>query len=197
MTWLIAGLGNPGPRYASHRHNVGFMLADGLARVYGRGAWRARFMGETMDAEINDERALLLKPMTYMNDSGQAVGEAMRYLKIPLENLIVLHDEMDLPSGKLRVKTGGGDAGHNGLKSITAHCGGDYKRVRVGIGHPGDKSAVHGHVLQDFSREDEEWLGALSDALARNFQLLLKHDDLTFMNKVQLAVADKLPKVES
>jgi PTH1 family peptidyl-tRNA hydrolase len=197
MTWLIAGLGNPGPRYANHRHNIGFMIADQLARAYGKTPWRAKFMAETMDAEISGERALLMKPMTYMNDSGQAVGEALRYLKIPLDKLIVIHDEMDLASGKLRVKVGGSDAGHNGLKSITAHCSEDYKRVRVGIGHPGDKTAVHGHVLQDFSAEDEAWLGALSEALVRNFSLLLKGDDSSFMNKVQLAVQDKLPGQES
>jgi PTH1 family peptidyl-tRNA hydrolase len=196
MTWLIAGLGNPGPRYANHRHNIGFMIADRLALAYGRGAWRARFVAETMDAEIDGERALLMKPMTYMNDSGQAVGEALRYLKIPLQNLIVIHDELDLTSGKLRVKVGGSDAGHNGLKSITAHCGEDYKRVRIGIGHPGDRGAVHGHVLQDFSTEDEAWLEALGDALARNFFLLLKNDDASLMNKVQLAVQDKLPQAE-
>jgi PTH1 family peptidyl-tRNA hydrolase len=197
MTWLIAGLGNPGPRYANHRHNIGFMIVDSLARAYGRTPWRARFIAETMDTEINGERTLLMKPMTYMNDSGQAVGEALRYLKIPLDHLIVIHDELDLPSGKLRVKIGGSDAGHNGLKSITAHCGEDYKRVRVGIGHPGERGAVHGHVLQDFSAEDEAWLTALSDAVVRNFFLLLKDDDASLMNKVQLAVADKLPKVES
>jgi PTH1 family peptidyl-tRNA hydrolase len=206
MTWLIAGLGNPGPRYANHRHNIGFRLANALAQAYGRPPWRARFLSETMDAEINGERALLLKPMTYMNDSGQAVGEALRYLKIPLENLIVIHDELDLASGKLRVKVGGGDAGHNGLKSISAHCGGDYKRVRVGIGHPlrqsasaaspGDKTAVHGHVLQDFAHEDELWLEALAKALVSNFYLLLKNNDASLMNKVQLAVQDKLPKEE-
>ncbi len=194
MTWLVAGLGNPGSRYANHRHNIGFMLLDGLAAAYGRPPWRARFIAETMDAEISGERVLLMKPMTYMNDSGQAIGEAMRYLKIPLEHLIVLHDEMDLAAGKLRIKAGGGDAGHNGLKSITAHCGVDYKRVRIGIGHPGDKGAVHGHVLQDFAKEDEAWLNALDEALVKNFALLFANEDASLMNKIQLAVQDKVPR---
>jgi PTH1 family peptidyl-tRNA hydrolase len=195
MTWLIVGLGNPGPRYANHRHNVGFILLDALARVYGRPPWRSRFIAETMDGAIGGERALLIKPMTYMNDSGQAVGEALRYLKIPLDHLVVLHDEMDLPSGKIRIKAGGGDAGHNGLKSITAHCGPDYMRVRIGVGHPGHKAAVHGHVLQDFDKEDEAWLGALSETLVNNFSLLLKGEEASLMNKVHLALQDKLPKI--
>lgn len=204
MTWLVAGLGNPGPRYAHNRHNIGFTLVDALARAYGRTPWRSRFVSETMDAEIGTERALLMKPMTYMNDSGQAVGEALRYLKIPLENLIVFHDEIDLPRGKVRIKSGGGDAGHNGLKSITAHCGPDYKRVRIGIGHPlrqsasaarpGEKSAVHSHVLKDFAQEDEAWIEALCDAIAKNMPLMLEGEDATLMNRIQLGLQDKVPK---
>src|SRR5215213_7043331 len=123
MTWLIAGLGNPGPRYAGNRHNIGFMMIDALAAAYGRPPWRSKFLSDMMEAEIGGESVLFMKPQTFMNESGQAVGEALRYLKIPLENLLVLHDELDLPRGRMKIKTGGGDGGHNGLRSITAHCG--------------------------------------------------------------------------
>ncbi|MES2906468.1 MAG: aminoacyl-tRNA hydrolase [Pseudomonadota bacterium] len=194
MTWLIAGLGNPGPRYAQNRHNIGFMIVDALGGAHGRGAWRTRFVAETMDAEFGKERVLLMKPMTYMNDSGQAVGEALRYLKIPVEKLIVIHDELDLARGKVRIKNGGGDAGHNGLKSITAHCGPYYKRVRIGIGHPGEKSAVHSHVLKDFAKEDEAWVAALCDVIAKDAALLLADDDSVLMNRIDLAVRDKIPQ---
>lgn len=194
MTWLIAGLGNPGSRYAGNRHNIGFMAVDALAHAYGRPPWRARFSSEIMDAAIGGKRALIIKPQTYMNESGQAVGEALRYLKIPLRNLIVIHDELDLPRGRLRIKTGGGEAGHNGLKSITAHCGADYKRIRIGIGHPGDRDIVHSHVLQDFSREDQPWVEALCKALAKDFALVFENKDSELMNRIGLAVKDKIPQ---
>ena len=139
---LFVGLGNPGSRYARNRHNIGFMAVDEIARVHNAGPWRRRFQAETADAVIGGEKVLLLKPQTFMNLSGQAVGEAQNYFRIPLEDVTVFYDELDLPPAKLRVKVGGGNAGHNGLRSISAHCGNDYRRVRLGIGHPGHKPLV-------------------------------------------------------
>jgi peptidyl-tRNA hydrolase, PTH1 family len=161
--FLIVGLGNPGPKYARNRHNIGFMAADAIARRWGArpGAgdpFRRKFQGEIADANISGARAIVLKPMTCMNDSGQSVGEAMRFHKIALADLVVFHDELDLAPAKLRVKTGGGNAGHNGLRSISAHCGNDYLRVRMGIGHPGDKAQVYAYVLNDFAKAEEGWV---------------------------------------
>jgi peptidyl-tRNA hydrolase, PTH1 family len=160
---LVVGLGNPGPEYARNRHNIGFMALDAMARRWaGKGAaaspWRRKFQGEVADASLGPVKALLLKPLTYMNESGRAVGEAMRFHKIGLDDVFVFHDELDLAPAKLRVKTGGGNAGHNGLRSITAHCGNDYVRVRMGIGHPGDKALVHRYVLSDFAKAEEGWV---------------------------------------
>ncbi len=151
---IIAGLGNPGAAYAGNRHNIGFMAADSVHRRHGFPPWRSRFQGHASEGMIRGERCLLLKPQTYMNESGRSVGEAARFLKVPLERIVVLHDELDLPPARIRVKTGGGNAGNNGLRSITALLGNDYRRVRLGIGHPGDKALVSNYVLADFAKSD-------------------------------------------
>jgi len=182
---LIAGLGNPGESYARHRHNVGFMAADAIAARQKFGPWRARYHGFVAEGMLAGRRTLLLKPMAYMNESGRSVGEAVRYLKLPLPAVVVLHDELDLAPGKLRMKTGGSDAGHNGLRSITASLGPDYRRVRIGIGHPG-APAVLSYVLHDFSKADKEWLAPLLDAVAEAAPYLANDDDAGFMNKVAL-----------
>ena len=162
---LFVGLGNPGPRYASNRHNIGFRAVDAIAQAHSAGPWRRRFQGETSDAVVGGERVLLLKPQTFMNDSGRSVGEAQNFFKLPLSDVTVFYDELDLPEAKLRVKMGGGNAGHNGLRSITAHCGNDYRRVRLGIGHPGHKALVQPHVLGDFAKSEEPWVEDLTRAL--------------------------------
>ncbi len=163
---LIVGLGNPGDRYAKNRHNVGFMAVDAIASRHRFGPWKRKFAGLVADGEIASERVLLLKPDTYMNESGRAVGEACRFLKIGASDVIAFHDELDLGPGKLKVKCGGGNAGHNGLRSMTAHITNDYWRVRLGIGHPGSKDAVSHFVLSDFAKADQTWLAPLLDAIA-------------------------------
>ena len=185
---LFVGLGNPGSRYARNRHNVGFMAVDAIARAHAAAPWRQRFQGSTADAVLGGERVLLLKPATYMNESGRAVAEAQRFFKIALPDVVVFHDELDLPPGKVRVKTGGGNAGHNGLRSITAQCGNDYRRVRIGIGHPGDKALVHPYVLSDFAKTEAPWVEDLCRACAEFAPLLAKGDDASFQNKVHLAM---------
>jgi PTH1 family peptidyl-tRNA hydrolase len=185
---ILAGLGNPGPQYARNRHNIGFMALDALASVHRIGPFRSRFQGHAAEGLIAAERVLLLKPTTFMNDSGRAVGEALRFYKVGLESLIVLHDELDLAPAKLRVKQGGGNAGHNGLRSITALCGNDYRRVRLGIGHPGDKALVYGYVLSDFAKSERPWVEALCDGIARDADLLVKGEDATFQNRIHLAM---------
>ena len=185
---LLVGLGNPGARYAGNRHNIGFMAVDEIARVHAAAPWRRRFQGEAAEAVIGRERTLLLKPLTFMNESGRAVAEAMRFYKIPLDDVAVLHDELDLAPAKLRMKKGGGNAGHNGLRSITAQCGNDYRRVRLGIGHPGDKALVHGYVLNDFAKSEQPWVEDLCRAVADHAELLAKGDDAPFQNKVHLAM---------
>ena len=185
---LFVGLGNPGEKYARNRHNVGFMAVDAIARAHGAAPWRQRFQGSTAEAVLGGERVLLLKPGTYMNESGRAVAEAQRFFKIALGDVVVFHDELDLPSGKLRVKVGGGNAGHNGLRSITAQCGNDYRRVRLGIGHPGHKDLVHPYVLSDFAKAEEPWVEDLCRACAEFAPLLAKGDDASFQNKVHLAM---------
>lgn len=181
---LIAGLGNPGAEYARNRHNAGFMAADMIHDRHRFAPWRARFRGLTAEGTLAGRKTYLLKPMTYMNDSGVSVGAATRFFKLPLEAVIVIHDEIDLAAGKLKAKTGGGDAGHNGLRSITAVLGPDYRRVRIGVGHPGEKHRVHGHVLNNFSRDDEDWLIPMLDGIAEAAPLLAKDDDPGFLNKV-------------
>ena len=193
-TFLFAGLGNPGASYAQHRHNVGFMAVDRIAQAHGFGPWRSRFHGHVCEGQLQDHKILLLKPTTYMNDSGQAVGEAARFLKVPREQVVVLHDDLDLAPGKIKVKLGGGDAGHNGLRSITAVLGAGYKRVRIGIGHPGSPERVHGYVLHDFAKTDQEWLDPLLDAIANAAPLLVEGDDTGFLNRIALATKPQRPK---
>ncbi len=156
--FLVVGLGNPGAKYAGNRHNIGFMALDAMARRWNAKPWRAKHQAEMTDATVDGQKLLLLKPQTYMNESGRSVGEAMRFHKIPLDDLLVFHDEIDLAPAKLRVKKGGGAAGHNGLRSISAHCGNDYWRIRMGVGHPGDKDLVHAHVLNDFAKAEAGWV---------------------------------------
>ena len=186
---LLVGLGNPGREYAGNRHNIGFMAIDALAREHGFSPVRARCQGRVAEGSIAGEKAILLKPETYMNDSGRAVAEAVRFHKMSLGQIVVFHDELDLAPGKLRVKVGGGDAGHNGLRSITSHMTRDYRRVRLGIGHPGDKSLVHSYVLNDFGKGERAWVETLCDAIARNASLLVAGDDAGFQNRVHLAMA--------
>ena len=185
---LFGGLGNPGARYAGHRHNIGFMAVDAIADRYARAPFRSRFQGEATEAEIGPHRVLLIKPQTYMNESGRSVGEAMRFFKIDLADVCVFHDELDLPPAKLRVKRGGGNAGHNGLRSITAHCGNDYLRIRLGIGHPGDKALVHAYVLSDFAKSERPWVTDLCAAIAEAAGLLTTGEEASFQNRVHLAL---------
>jgi peptidyl-tRNA hydrolase, PTH1 family len=185
---LFVGLGNPGREYSKNRHNIGFMALDAIARRHNFPATRAKFQGLVREGTIGGERVLLLQPQTYMNESGRSVGEAARFHKIALADIVVLHDELDLAAGKLRVKVGGGDAGHNGLRSITAHMGGNYKRIRLGIGHPGDKAMVHSYVLGDFAKADEPWVAAMCDAIADNAGLIVSGEDGGLQNKLHLAM---------
>jgi PTH1 family peptidyl-tRNA hydrolase len=188
---LFVGLGNPGSRHQDNRHNIGFMAVETIARRPVFSPWRRRFQGETSEGAIDGERIVLLKPMTFMNESGRAVGEAAHFFKLTLGDITVFHDELELPPGKLRVKVGGGIAGHNGLRSISAHVGNDYRRVRLGIGHPGVKELVHGHVLSDFSKSDRPWVEALCEAIADNAGLVAKDRDSSFQNKVHLTMQAK------
>lgn len=183
---IFAGLGNPGSRYARNRHNIGFMAVEAIARAARAAPWRSRFQGYACEATIGGEKALLLLPQTYMNESGRAIGEAARFFKVAPADVIVFHDELDLAPAKLRVKLGGGNAGHNGLRSTTAAIGNEYRRVRMGIGHPGDKALVHGYVLNDFGKAEEPWVEDLCSACADNAALLATHDDAGFQNKVHL-----------
>ena len=188
---LLVGLGNPGQEYAFNRHNVGFMAVDAIAAAHDFPAWRKRFSGLAAEGRLGREPVLLFKPQTFMNESGRAVGEAARFYKLELGDVVVFHDELDLAPGKVRVKTGGGVAGHNGLRSITAHIGNDYRRVRIGVGHPGIKELVHPHVLSDFSKDERAWVEALCAVIADNVDLLAKGHDATFQNKVHLAMQAK------
>lgn len=182
---LIVGLGNPGSRYARNRHNIGFMAADAIARRHGFPAFRSRFKGELSEGVIAEEKRLLLKPQTFMNDSGESVLAAASFYKIPPAEIVVLHDELDLRPGKLRVKRGGGSAGHNGLRSIDALIGPDYWRVRLGIGHPGVKELVYPYVLQNFPAEEAAgWVAPLLDAVAETIGLLLSGAPDAFMSEV-------------
>ncbi len=185
---LFVGLGNPGEKYARHRHNVGFMAVERIAARHRFGPWKRKFQGHAADGEIAGEKVVLLKPDTYMNDSGRAVGDATRFLKIGIEDVVAFHDELDLAPGKIKLKSGGGNAGHNGLRSITQHVGNEFVRVRVGIGHPGAKELVHGYVLHDFSKADETWLGPLLDAIAEAAERLAGGDQARFLTDVSRAV---------
>lgn len=185
---LLVGLGNPGGKYAGNRHNIGFMAIDAIARRHATAPFRTRFQGEATEASIGGEKVLVLKPMTFMNESGRSVGEAMRFFKIALADVYVFHDELDLPAAKLRVKTGGGNAGHNGLRSITALCGNDYPRIRLGIGHPGAKELVHGYVLSDFAKAERPWVEDLCAAIGDEAALLVAGDAAGFQNRIHLAM---------
>jgi peptidyl-tRNA hydrolase, PTH1 family len=185
---LFVGLGNPGSRHTCNRHNIGFMAVEAIARRYAFAPFRARFQSRASEGQIAGERIVLIEPQTFMNESGRAVGEAARFYKIDPEDITVFHDELDLAPGKLRVKVGGGNAGHNGLRSISAHIGNDYRRVRLGIGHPGDKTLVYSYVLNDFAKNEEPWVEALCDATADHVPLLVKGDDAHFQSKVHLAM---------
>jgi peptidyl-tRNA hydrolase, PTH1 family len=185
---VFVGLGNPGTKYAHNRHNIGFMAVDEIARRHGFGPWRRRFQGETSEGTLDGEKVVLLRPTTFMNDSGRAVQEAANFFKLGESEITVFQDELELPAGKVRVKVGGGIAGHNGLRSISAHIGNEYRRVRIGIGHPGVKELVHSHVLSDFAKSDRPWVEALCEAMADNAGLLASKRDSTFQNKVHLAM---------
>ncbi|MFC0201924.1 aminoacyl-tRNA hydrolase [Paracoccus rhizosphaerae] len=181
---LIVGLGNPGTKYAANRHNIGFMALDRIADDHGLGPWRARFQGQTAEGRLGEVRVTLLKPQTFMNLSGQSVGEAMRYLKLTPAEVIVMHDELDLAPGKCRIKHGGGHAGHNGLRSIHQHIGADYGRVRLGIGHPGHKDKVAPYVLSDFAKAEQDWLGDLLRGISDGAAALAAGDGGRFQNAV-------------
>lgn len=183
--WLLVGLGNPGDKYKKNRHNIGFMVLDAIADEYGAPAWRSKFQSEMAEARIGDEKVVLLKPQTFMNESGQGIARCAKFYKIPLSKIIVFHDELDLDPGKIRLKDGGGVAGHNGLKSARAHLGtADFKRVRLGIGHPGDRGAVSGYVLSDFAKSEQGWLERLVPSVASRISLLLENNKDDFMTRV-------------
>jgi PTH1 family peptidyl-tRNA hydrolase len=190
---VFAGLGNPGAKYANNRHNIGFMAVDAIHHRHDFPQWSKKFNAAISLGQLSGEKVLLLKPLTYMNLSGQAVGEALRFFKLGPSALVVFHDDLDLVPGKVRIKSGGGHGGNNGLKSIDAHIGKDYRRVRIGIGHPGAKERVTGHVLGEFSKTDEDWLNPVLDALAANAGLLADGQDSSFMNKLSLAVGSTKP----
>ncbi|SHE83887.1 peptidyl-tRNA hydrolase [Ruegeria intermedia] len=186
---LFVGLGNPGAKYARNRHNIGFMAVDAIADAHGFGPWRSKFQGEVSEGRLGREKVLLLKPMTYMNRSGQSVGEAMRFYKLDSTDVTVFHDELDLAPGKVRAKSGGGHAGHNGLRSIHDHIGAAYDRVRLGIGHPGRKELVSAYVLGDFAKADSQWLEDVLRGVSDGAVHLAEGDTAKFMNAVALRTA--------
>ena len=188
---LLVGLGNPGARYAGNRHNVGFLAVQEIAKRHGLGPWRRRFAGVACEGPLGGVRTLLLLPGTYMNESGRAVAEAAHFYKLSPADIAVFHDEIDLPPGKVRVKIGGGIAGHNGLRSISEHIGNDYRRVRIGVGHPGDKDLVQHYVLSDFAKADRGWVDALIAIIGENAELIARGQDASFQNKVHLATVAK------
>src|SRR6201987_6013881 len=188
---LFVGLGNPGAKYARNRHNIGFAAVEEIARRHGFATWRRRFQGESSEGWLDGERVILLKPTTYMNDSGRAVQEAANFFKLGADQITVFQDELELPPAKVRVKVGGGIAGHNGLRSISSHIGNEYRRVRLGIGHPGVKELVHHHVFSGFSKADDAWVAALCEAVADNAALLAAGQDSSFANKVHLSMQSK------
>ncbi len=185
---LFVGLGNPGEKYAANRHNIGFMAVERIAAVHGFGPWKKKFKGYVADGELGGEKVLLLKPDTYMNESGQSVGEAARFLKIAEGDVVIFHDELDLLPGRIKIKTGGGNAGHNGLRSVSAHVGNETVRVRLGIGHPGTKDAVSPYVLNDFAKADRAWLPDLLEAVAKAAPYLARGDAARFQSDVALVL---------
>jgi peptidyl-tRNA hydrolase, PTH1 family len=190
---LLVGLGNPGDAYARHRHNIGFMAVEAIADRYRFSPWKKRFAGFSSDGEIDGARVCLLKPQTFMNESGRSVGEALRFLKLEIGDLIVFHDELDIDPGRVKVKTGGGNAGHNGLRSISQCVGNEYVRVRLGIGHPGHKDAVSGYVLHDFAKAERAWLDPMLTAITDASGALVMGKPDVFMAAVTRAMA---PDVE-
>ncbi|MGB1540310.1 MAG: aminoacyl-tRNA hydrolase [Rickettsiales bacterium] len=191
---LIVGLGNPGPRYQATRHNVGFMAVDAIAHRHNFSSPLQKFHGEIMEGRLGGEKVWLLKPQTFMNRSGIAVSEMAHFYKIPLEDILVIHDELDLPLGKLRLKIGGGAGGHNGLKSIDGHLGKAYHRMRIGIAHPGNASQVTGHVLSDFYKDEQPVVEAMVEAVSQYIELWVKEDSAGLMNKIALAMQPFLPE---
>ncbi len=191
---LLVGLGNPGPVYADNRHNIGFMAVDRIVARHGLGSYRSRFQGLVAEGQMGGTKVLALKPMTYMNESGRAVGEAMRFYKIDPADIVVIHDEIDLTPGKIRVKKGGGHAGHNGLRSIDQHIGSDYRRVRIGVGHPGDKDLVQPYLLGNFAKEDKAWVERELDAVCDAAPLLATGNDRDFMTKVAATLNPQRPE---
>jgi PTH1 family peptidyl-tRNA hydrolase len=189
MMKLLVGLGNPGSTYAMNRHNVGFMAIDRIHDRWRGGPWRRKFQGEVAEATIDGTRVMFLKPMTFMNESGRAVAEAARFYKVDLASIVVAHDEIDLPPGRFRMKTGGGTGGHNGLKSVSAHMRDGYRRLRIGVGHPGRKEMVPSYVLHDFPKADLQWLEPLLDAFAEEAPLLASCQDAAFASKVHERLA--------
>ena len=190
---LFVGLGNPGSGYASNRHNIGFMAADVLHRRHHFSPWRKKFHAEISEGTIGGEKVLLLKPQTFMNESGRSVGEALRFHDIALTQLYVFYDELDLEPGKCRVRLGGGAAGHNGIRSIAAHINPEFKRVRLGIGHPGDKRLVQPHVLGNFAKDDRDWVVTLLDAVADHADMLVAGQDEKFQSKVAMIMHPPRP----
>jgi PTH1 family peptidyl-tRNA hydrolase len=186
---ILVGLGNPGPKYARNRHNIGFVAVDAIHRRHSFGPWRQRFQGETAEGTLAGQKCLLLKPLTYMNKSGQAVGEAATFYKVAPADILVIHDEVDLPPGKMRMKTGGGAGGHNGLRSITAAIGDGFRRLRIGVGHPGQRDLVPGYVLHDFAKADAAWIDPLIEAIAEYAPLLAEGKDSTFGNRIHETLA--------
>lgn len=193
---VLAGLGNPGAGYAGHRHNMGFMAVDAIASLHRFAAWRKKFQGDVAEGEIAGTRILLLKPMTYMNLSGQSVSAALAFYKLGPDALTVFHDELDVMLGRVKVKIGGGHGGHNGIRDIMAHLGPDFRRVRLGVGHPGDKALVHNHVLQDFAKQERELAAKVIEAVAAETPRLVAGDDGGFMSRVAFLLAPPKPKKE-
>lgn len=188
---LLVGLGNPGAEYALNRHNIGFLVLDAIAEDYGFSPWRSKFQAWISEGKLGGEKVLALKPQTFMNRSGDAVSAAMRFFKLEPSDLLVVHDEMDLAPGKVRVKDGGGTAGHNGLKDIGAHIGPDFRRVRIGIGHPGSRERVNSHILGNFSMAEQEWVADVVGAIVSAVPLLAQGEDARFMSDVALKIAPK------
>lgn len=192
---LLIGLGNPGAKYAANRHNVGFMALEHIARDHGFSPWRAKFQGHVSEGHLGREKVVLLKPATFMNLSGQAAGEAMRFYKLTSDDVVVFHDELDLIPGKIRVKLGGGHAGHNGLRSLHDHIGAEYQRARIGIGHPGHKDRVAGYVLSNFAKADQDWLDDLLRGISDGVEKLIDGDTPGFLNTIGLRM--KPPSAKS
>ncbi len=188
--WLLAGLGNPGAQYEGNRHNIGFMAVDAVAGAHGFPAFRSKFQGALAEGRIAGHKIILLKPLTFMNNSGLSVVQASKFYKIAPSRIVVFHDELDLPGGKIRVKTGGGHAGHNGLRSIDSHLGTqDYIRIRMGIGHPGDREKVHGHVLSDFGKSERQWVDTVVQSVGRHAGFLVDGKESEFMSRVAMDAA--------